>query len=428
MAALPCGRGAASFLRWLGALALAAVLGACGGGGGDGTPAAASSSTTTTAGTTSTGTPSAGALPSAPADLPVAANVLPVTLDRGTDGSALNAPFVSVTVCVPGTQNCTTIDHVLVDTGSFGLRVEASALGALGLPAATATGGGALAECASFASGYTWGSVRSADVRLAGQQASALPVQVIDDPAAPYAGVPTACSNTGAPLDAAGSRGILGVGFLVRDCGVACANSALPGQYFSCGPRGGCTGVAVPVSAQVANPAALLAGVHNNGVALVLPAVPAGGARSVAGSLVLGVGTSANNQVGSLGVFAASRSGNFNTTYQGRTSTAFIDSGSNGLFFADNGIALCSSGFYCPSAALSLAATVTGTNGTSRSVPFLVENASALPAGTAAAHLGGSVILGSSFDWGLPFFLGRTVFVAFDGRSTPAGTGPFWAF
>jgi hypothetical protein len=31
-------------------------------------------------------------------------------------------------------------------------------------------------------------------------------------------------------------------------------------------------------------------------------------------------------------------------------------------------------------------------------------------------------------DFGLPFFFGRTVFTAFDGKSTPAGTGPFTAY
>jgi hypothetical protein len=32
------------------------------------------------------------------------------------------------------------------------------------------------------------------------------------------------------------------------------------------------------------------------------------------------------------------------------------------------------------------------------------------------------------FDWGLPFFMGRNVFVAIEGRNTPAGVGPFWAY
>jgi hypothetical protein len=239
--------------------------------------------------------------------------------------------------------------------------------------------------------------------------------------------VPADCANTGAPLPDAGSNGILGVGFSVQDCGPACASSASPGMYFSCTALG-CSSVAVPLATQVAHPVASLAGTDNNGLAIVLPDVAVGGSPGVTGALVLGVGTRDNNQVGTAPVYTANSVGNFTTTYKGQSSTAFIDSGSNGIFFADSGIRLCASGFYCPPAALSLSATAVGTNGASVAVPFVVENASALPDGTAAARLGGSVVLGRSFDWGLPFFFGRTVFVAITGRSTPAGVGPFWAF
>jgi hypothetical protein len=32
------------------------------------------------------------------------------------------------------------------------------------------------------------------------------------------------------------------------------------------------------------------------------------------------------------------------------------------------------------------------------------------------------------FDWGVPFFFGRNVFVAIEGSSTPGGTGPYVAY
>ncbi len=66
---------------------------------------------------------------------PVAVNTATVTVDAGPaalasgpDGySAFNQPYVTVTVCAPGsTSNCQTIDHVLLDTGSVGLRLLAA--------------------------------------------------------------------------------------------------------------------------------------------------------------------------------------------------------------------------------------------------------------------------------------------------------------
>jgi hypothetical protein len=400
--------GAPAWLSRVAALALAAFLSACGGGDGGSAPGP--------------GTGTAG-VPVIAAD-----NLLPIVIDKGSDGTAMNSPYVNVTVCQPGTQNCQTIDHVLVDTGSYGLRIEASALRpGMALPAVNAPGGAPLEECASFASGFTWGSVRTADVRLAGHQASAIPVQVIDDTEAPYASVPADCSNTGAPLNATGSKGILGIGFFARDCGPACAASAEPNVYFSCAAGSGCASTAAPLKSQVANPVPRFAG-DNNGVAITLPAVPLGGVGKVAGALVFGVGTRDNNQPGALPVYSADASGNFRTTYQGRTGAAFIDSGSNGIFFSDSAIPSCPSGFYCPAETLSLSATITGINGTSVAVPFQVESAAGVPQASAAAHLAGDLGLGATFDWGLPFFFGRTVFLVFEGATTAQGTGPYWSF
>jgi hypothetical protein len=399
-----------AWLARCGAAALLALVTACGGGGGGGTP---SSTTTDT-------TP----------PIPAGTNVAELVVDRGFDNSSINSPYVSVQVCAPGTATCQTIDHVLVDTGSYGLRLLAGAL-TVALPTVAAPGGAPLAECASFVSGYAWGSVRTADVQVAGEKAAGVPVQVVNDPAPAYATVPVACNNTGAPMGVgSGAKGILGVGFLAHDCGTTCVNTAAANMYYQCATDGtGCTSTTVPLASQVTNPATLFA-TDNNGVVIRLPDIGASGASVVRGELAFGIGTQPNNALGSAQVFTADASGTITTVYNGTTLRGFLDSGSNGLFFHDATIPLCGggSGFYCPVRTLALTATVTGTNGATRSVPFEVQNPNALPAGTAAAKLGGDLGLTRSFDWGLPFYFGRTVFSAFSGASTPKGPGPYYAF
>ncbi len=97
---------------------------------------------------------------------------------------------------------------------------------------------------------------------------------------------------------------------------------------------------------------------------------------------------------------------------------------------AITGIAECSDepGFYCPSKTLTLTAENVGTNGQSGSVTFDIANADLLFSTSNAAFndLGGTNP--GSFDWGLPFFFGRNVFVAINGQETPGGPGPYWAY
>lgn len=399
--------------RWIAALGTAALLGACGGGGGGGST-------------------DGGRVAGPGGELLVAgSNVLPVRLDAGINGNSINSPYVTVTVCQPGTAVCEDIDHVLVDTGSSGLRIAASALSAglrASMPAVTTAGGDALGQCAQFASGYAWGSVRRADARLGAETASNIAVQVIGDPGAPYAAVPAACTATGPDLTPGlGAKGILGVGFFLQDCGVACAVSTAPNVYFACGAGGGCASTTVPVASQVPQPVARLP-VNNNGVVLALPPVPAGGANSLAGSLILGIGTQGNNQLSGATVYTANAQGFVTTVYKGTAyPNSFLDSGSNGLFFPDASLPVCGD-FYCPSPPQTLSGTITGTNGASTSISFLVDNVATLPADAIAAHIAGDTSIAASFDWGLPFFFGRSVFVGIAGAGTPYGTGPYWAF
>jgi hypothetical protein len=158
----------------------------------------------------------------------------------------------------------------------------------------------------------------------------------------------------------------------------------------------------------------------------------------VSGSLIFGIGTESNNALGSAKVFTIDPStGNFSTTFKNQTYTdsSFLDTGSNAYFFLDSsstGLPACSksaNGFYCPSSLVKLSATNTGTNNASSAISFSINNANSLFStgnNTVFPTLGGP--LGGLFDWGLPFFYGRNVYVAIFGASTPGGTGPYWAY
>ena len=256
----------------------------------------------------------------------------------------------------------------------------------------------------------------------------AVPIQVIGGSAAPA--IPSACASSGSSedtLDALGANGILGVGLFRQDCGSGCTvtGSSNPGFYYTC-PASGCRSTAEALTQQLQNPVWLFP-TDNNGVVIQLPSVPAGGSVTVSGSLILGVGTVTNNVLGSTTKsYDLDPYGNFYTAFGGSTSSAFLDSGSNGLFFYSN-LTVCSSGFYCPSSTRNYAATNSGySNGVSATVSFSVANANTLFASnngnsTAFSNLGGGGILGS-FDWGLPFYYGRSVYTVFQQAN---GTGAY---
>ena len=94
-------------------------------------------------------------------------NVAPIVVNSGPVNAYANGAFASVTVCVPGTSTCQTIDGVLVDTGSSGLRIVSSVL-TIPLPQQKAASGNPVVECLQFLGSYTWGPVQTADVQIAG--------------------------------------------------------------------------------------------------------------------------------------------------------------------------------------------------------------------------------------------------------------------
>ena len=412
---------------------------------------------------------------STPAGVPTGGsnNVLSIAVDGGPNPSQIglftNSAYASATICAPGsTSNCVTVDHLLVDTGSFGLRVLQSAISTLNLPAINASNGSAAYNCVAFVDGsFLWGPVEKANVTLSGETASNIPIQVVENPTG--FSIPTSCSNGATNEDtqaALGANGILGVGLEPFDCGTTCDPSAggtppsTAPAYFTCS-SGGCTPAFVSCGAecndssslaQVTNPVVLFS-VDNNGVIVELPSV-SGSAATVTGSLVFGISTESNNQLASgVNVYTLACD-KFNTIFENQTFAinpasctgpgSFIDSGSNGYFFPNvtsPAIATCPSStpegdlseFYCPTSLLNLSAVNEDPNTLFQgpAVSFSVDNAETLfSSGDAAlGTLGGLQPTGAGFDWGLPFFYGRNVYTAIDGQSVPTNaTAPWWAY
>ena len=373
-------------------------------------------------------------------------NSVSLTVDGGPAGLGFisaDVAFADVTLCVPGTNNCQIIDHVAVDTGSSGLRILQSVLT---LPLAQE---GNLVECFQFVSGFTWGPVMMADVKIGGEVASNIPIQVIGQSTFPT--IPRTCQNSvpGAGSEETvsdlGANGLLGVSFSVQDCGSFC--TAPSSLYYSCSPPSTCTETGVPLAQQPPNPVAMFSS-DNNGVLIQLPAITSvTGQATATGTLFFGIGTQANNALGSATIFQVDEFGNFTTLYNNKSYPgSFLDSGSNGIFFltsqltgmSDSNCGGANGEWYCPNATTPFATTTEGTTGTNEAVDFSAESANTLFSGdnTAFNDLTGPnsscfvspTTTAPCFDWGLPFFFGRNVFVAIEGRSTPGGNGPYWAY
>lgn len=375
-------------------------------------------------------------------------NQVSVVVDAGPTSTSpdFNTLFTTVTVCVPGTTNCQAIDHIQVDTMSYGLRLLASAL-TLNLPVQT-IGSQSLVECTAFVSTYSWGPVALVDIQIGGESASSVPVQVIGDPN--FVNIPTDCSSVGMEQDTVasfGANGVLGIGVFAQDCGPNCVSTVDNAVYYACAPSAPCQPTAVAsVAKEVTNPIASFA-TDNNGVIIQLPGVAAQGAATVTGSMIFGIDTQANNKSGSQTVLAVepsgANSGDFMTIFNGQSLVAsFLDTGSNGLYFSSSLTKCTESGlteFYCPAGTQTLTAQLQGQSnglavGASVTVTFNVGVADALfqngPTFTAFPTVAGTFSGTSSdtFDWGLPFYYGRTVYTAMENASTSVGTGPYVAF
>jgi hypothetical protein len=156
-----------------------------------------------------------------------------------------------------------------------------------------------MGECAPFATGFAWGSVRAADVKIAGEHAGAIP----------HSARQRSDHRVRHAADLVQQHGREFRGARRRREGHPRGGPSCSGlrQRVHCQPAGrvlrllrlGLCASTAPLASQVVNPVAAFAE-DNNGVAIVLPDVPPGGAASLTGSLIFGIGTKANNQPGSV--------------------------------------------------------------------------------------------------------------------------------
>ena len=439
------------FLRWLAMLCGVLALAGCGG----------SSTPTTTTPVTPVATPTP-----TPSPTPAVANVATVVLDGGpaalqvgTNGySAFNEPYVTITICAPGTSTCQTIDHVILDTGSVGLRIVQSVISAsllAALPVESGPQGNPVGECYQYVNSYAFGSVRIADFQIAGEKVANMPFHAIGDTGR-FASIPAACSAGGGTsitsAQAFGGNAILGIGTTVADCGALCASGSHTGAtYYDC-PATGCGAViaraanaAAPFE-QLPNPVAAFA-TDNNGSVLTLPAVPQAGLPTLIGTVTFGIATQANNGLTATTILPLTASGSnlgpglLTATYKGKALTqSFFDSGSNDYFFIDTSLTVCSQpelkAFYCPNIPLTIAPIVTATDGTTFNAQFTLYNPNGISgSATVAPGLGINPTLvvpplpfANSFDFGMPFFFGRSVYTAIEGRAAGNRQGPYVAF
>lgn len=341
-------------LRFLGA-ALLVLFASCGGGN--------SSVTTCSGGGLAAALCSSGGTPTTVAlvNPPTGTNTTEVLVDSGPTGGfslggTANVPYVTVTICPPNsgtasTTGCVTVDHVFLDTGSYGLRLLKSSVASLSLPAQTlpaisnaqfTTPAGKAMECYPFVLGGIWGPVATADVHIAGETAAAIPIQLIDDPGSATlaqqadcigaaGGKPTldacitaggtqaSCTATAASkylFSTAASlqaNGILGIGMMPYDCGSSCTSplnyAGFFVQYYVCpdSVAANCQPAAVDTTQQVQNPVAHFVPddgnplnngqADNNGTIITMPDPSPIGAGVAKGRLVFGIETRSNNKI-----------------------------------------------------------------------------------------------------------------------------------
>ena len=382
-------------------------------------------------------------------------NTVPINVNGGPNGS-YNLPLVTITVCKPGTSTCVDIPNVEIDTGSTGVRLFASTLKTLGLSPVVGTTGNTKYECYAYVNSYVFGEVMTADIKIGGETASSLSIQVMNDTGTSGPPVPSDCAGYGAETDTVatfGSNGIIGVNNVIFDCGLYCSNTSSQGYnpiYYeikcTTSASTGCVNsyTKMPLAQQVNNPVANFSA-DNNGVIIQLPSIPATGATSLAGSMIFGINTQSNNVLASTTPKISLPNGSFTATLNNVSLPgSYFDSGTSDLVFpVSSTFPECTvyTGYICPGNSSSLSLTTISptipTASGNVTVNLSVANAEYLlnSSNQVFSNIADPVILGTTsvssanFVFGLEAFIGHTVYTGFQTLKTDVSyDGAFIAY
>jgi hypothetical protein len=344
-------------------------------------------------------------------------------VDPGASGRDI--PFVSVVVC-DASNRCVKVPHVMVDSGSVGLRLRAKPLAGLHLQPLPFASDAQLDECTPFLTGVMWGSVEQATVELGGEPPIQLPIEVFGGGSPAPTTMPTICADFGSNasnLLGFKANGILGIQGLEK----------IGNLYYAC--RGSaCTiepTASVPAAELIVNPVSKFDDSDDNGVILTLPSVPANGLPSAQGTLTFGLDTQDDNRT--TGFVPLATDGNFsmNVVVQGVAySSSTIDSGSNGIFGPFSLPYDSATTSFDPTTPQVVPITLENQTGTlpavSVSSSITIANSQVLadPSSYALDDYGAYSSTSNQILLGLPYFFGRSVAFAMSGKTSGLGTGP----
>ncbi len=376
-----------------------------------------------------------------------AVNVVPLSVDSGYNGAAFNRPFITLTVCQPGTTTCQTIDHIIVDTGSTGLRINQSALN-LSLPSIEYNSL-SLYQCMQYGGGYGFGPAVTANVKIGGESAYNIPMQIFIDNEEEQSLVPTSCTSgtSFADFNAMGAHGIIGVNPYSNP-----DNTYTAGGVYTCTSDLDCTEVsnpdAIPTKLNI-NPVAAFSQ-DNNGLILSLPNISTPTNGPVVGTITFGLDTESNNTVSStvttvLGDPTATWPvGFFRSTTENIETRAIFDSGTPTLDFYSATMAKCTESawvaFYCPEPSpQAWASTINNYSGGAQTAisNSIVNYELIYPTGQGPSIVPYIGEIANPLDditiYGLPYFFGKSIYLGLKGDSesgveTPLGKGPSWGF